>query len=281
MGDGHTPQRIGIIGLGVIGGSLARSLKASAAIYHITAYSVDPHDTDLALREGAVDVVATSAEACARAQDLVIYAVPLDATTELLRAHSGIWGQAAVTDVASLKAPVMAALRGTSGAKRFVGSHPIAGCEGSGFGRASERLFASASVCLTAEACDADALAMVTALWEGLGARPQVMDADEHDARMVWVSHAPQLVSNVLARVLARAGLSRDDLGPGGRDMTRLAASSPEMWKSLVASAAAPDATALRAVAAECEELASSLDTGDVAALTRLMNETCAWREDA
>lgn len=278
MSEPLRSQRIGIVGLGVLGGALARSLRASEASRLISAYSTDPADTDQALREGVIDVVAPSSEECVSAQDVVIYATPLDATVELVRAHTGLWGDAVVTDVASLKAPVMEAVRHTSGASRFMGSHPIAGSEGSGFGQGSADLFVGAPVWITPGGCASDVQASITALWKEVGARPQITDAGEHDARMVWISHTPQLLANALARTLQRAGISARDLGAGGRDMTRLAASAPEMWNSLLTAAAADDAAALRKVAIELEGIASSLEAGDFTMLTQLMRETQAWR---
>ncbi len=278
MSEFPRSQRIGIVGLGVMGGALARSLKASEASRFISAYSTNPADTDQALREGVIDVVASSPAECVSAQDMVIYAAPLDATVELVQAHAGLWGDAVVTDVASLKAPVMAAVSLTSGASRFVGSHPIAGREGSGFGQSSVDLFVGAPVWLTPGGCASEVQATISALWEEVGARPQIADAGEHDARMVWISHTPQLIANALAHLLQKAGISAQDLGPGGRDMTRLAASAPEMWNSLLATAAADDAAAVRKVASELERIASSLEAGDAATLNQLMRETQAWR---
>lgn len=279
MGKAPRPRRVGIIGLGVLGGSLACSLKKSGASPHITGYSVDPGDRSEAKRVGAIDAEAISAVECATGQDLVIYAVPLEATIELLQAHLEHWGDAVVTDVASLKAPVMAAIRGLDGAERFVGSHPMAGSEGSGFSHSSAHLFEGAPVWLTGLGSDPDASETVTSLWESVGAVPRAIEPEEHDTRMVWVSHVPQITANALAHALLSAGFSTDELGPGARGMTRLAGSSPEMWEGILASAAPADATALRAVAAELEQIAANLDAGKLSSVTTLMRKTRIWRE--
>jgi prephenate dehydrogenase len=124
----------------------------------------------------------------------------------------------------------------------------------------------------------AERAARVGSLWSALGARPTLVDAERHDHDMTLMSHLPQLTANLLASVLGDAGISAPDLGPGGRDMTRLAASSPEMWRDILALAPPELTGALRALAARAEEVAALVDEGRTDALEELMRRTCAWR---
>jgi prephenate dehydrogenase len=122
-------------------------------------------------------------------------------------------------------------------------------------------------------------LARARDFWTGLGAVPVVESAEAHDARMALASHLPQLVANGLARVLDARGVTCEALGPGGRDMTRLAASSPEMWVDLLAHGGPRLGGALRALGREMDRLAAVLERGDMGAVAEIMKETRAWRE--
>jgi prephenate dehydrogenase len=124
-------------------------------------------------------------------------------------------------------------------------------------------------------------VAPLHALWRALDARPAGIEAEEHDRLMALVSHLPQLTSNVLASVLAGDGVPRDRLGPGGADMTRLAASSPAMWRDVLAHASPELIEALRTLAATSSRVADLLEDRDLDAIETLMTGTRAWRTDA
>ena len=223
--------RIGIVGLGLMGGSLARGLKALGIAPHVAGFSLDPEDGRLALEATAIDELAPDPSVAAAGRDLVVYATPLGVTLKLLREHSGVWGEAAVTDVVSLKSPIMGMMTDLGEASRYVGSHPMAGGAASGFAASTGELFKNAPVWLVRGEGATRAADGVEQLWRALGSTPLWVDAVEHDARMTWVSHLPQLVANSLAAALANEGYTPSDLGPGGKDMTRLAASSPRRPK--------------------------------------------------
>jgi prephenate dehydrogenase len=118
----------------------------------------------------------------------------------------------------------------------------------------------------------------VERFWAALGARSAWIDPDAHDRLMVHASHLPQLVSNLLADALAGAGIAPGELGPGGRDMTRLAGSSPEIWRDLLTSSAPELSSALRELAAALNDAAGSLERMDMSALVDLMTRTRAWK---
>lgn len=278
-------MEIVMVGLGVMGGSLARDLSQLAggeSSSRVVGVTLDPDEGEAAVESGAVaswhspdDI----APALSRA-DLVIYAVPLGAAVDLLEAHAPAFASdAVVTDVTSLMGPLLEKARSLGLQDRYVGGHPMAGSAESGFGASREGLYRDARVWLAEGSGDDRCRERVAALWSGVGARPAWIEAEEHDRAMAWVSHLPQLVSNALATTLARRGISPGELGPGARDATRLAGSSPAMWRDLLAESAEEDALALRDVADVLGELAEALEGGREEEVLRVMEESRGWRE--
>jgi len=273
---------VAVIGLGLMGGSLARALRSLTPAPEVVGFSSSEQDLEGAMEAGVLDRPARDAEEAAASGDLVVYATPLGVTLELLSRHTAVWqGGAVVSDLASLKAPVAAQARAVGVEARWVGAHPMTGGEGSGFGASSDALYRGAPVWLCGRDASPDARARVAHLWSLLGASPAWITEREHDARMVGASHLPQILANALVGWMARAGLTPADLGPGGRDMTRLAASSPDMWSDLFRHSAPALSPALHELARTLSMLADRLDAKDIAAIARLMDETRQWCADA
>jgi prephenate dehydrogenase len=201
--------------------------------------------------------------------DAVVLAVPVLAAPALLRRLAPRLGAVPlVTDVGSTKRSIVAAAEAAGLGARFVGSHPLAGDHRSGWGASRAGLFAGARVYLTPGPSSApEALAACRALWTALGALPEVTDAEAHDRLLAWSSHLPQAVSSALALALARAGVPREALGPGGRDVTRLAGSSPGLWAQVAADNADALLPALDGMEAALRELREGVERGDPAAL--------------
>ena len=118
------------------------------------------------------------------------------------------------------------------------------------------------------------------AFWEMLGARPRRMEAPAHDRMMAWVSHLPQLTSNALALALMKAGLGPAHLGPGGRDMTRLAGSGAEMWEDLLQEDEAPLLEALGKLEGELAGLRELLAQGKTTEVGKIMTRTASWLKE-
>ena len=157
----------------------------------------------------------------------------------------------------------------------------MAGREASGFAASSADLFHDARVWTVAHDGARERVDGVHRLWEAVGARPPVrVGADEHDRLMALVSHLPQLTSNALVGVLVASGIEPTQLGPGGRAMTRLSASSPAMWRDLLGHARPELAEGLRALAESSERFADLLESGDVDTLATMMSRTAVWRRD-
>ncbi len=233
--------RLAVIGLGLIGGSLARALRSARAVEAVSAWDVDPVQRRVAAELG-VATVADSAAAAVAGADVVVLAVPVLHTAEALRAClPGLRPGTVVTDVgSSTKQSVLKDVAAVCGQLPpwFVAGHPIAGTEKSGVANSQAALFHNRRVILTPHpAQDAGALATVTALWLATGARVVRMDPAEHDAVFAATSHLPHILAYSFVDMLARLD-TRDEIFPnaggGFRDFTRIASSSPEMWHDII-----------------------------------------------
>lgn len=273
------PGPVAVVGLGVMGGSVVRALARRAPGVRI--YGIDPDDESAALAARDGVTLVDRLEDCELAGATVVFAAPLDVTVALVRSSAGAWSRAALaTDVASLKAPVIAAAQGApGGGATFVGAHPMCGSECSGYAAARPDLYEGADVwlCPAAAAASGGALDRAETFWRILGARPRTTAADRHDRTMAWASHLPQLLASALAVSLDEAGLTRDDLGPGGRDMTRLAGSGAAMWLPLLEAARDRDGRALAVLERHVAQLRGTLAEGDMEALARFIDRGRRW----
>lgn len=234
-------MRLAVIGLGLIGGSLARALRAAGGVSHIAAYDPDPEQGRRGRELGVIDAFAASAAEAAYGADVVVLAVPVLHTAEAARAaRQGLSADAVLTDVGSTKVSVLEDLARVFGTvpARFVAAHPIAGTEKSGVASSKAELFRGHRVVLTPHpGQDAEALAKVRGLWESVGARVVQMDAACHDAIFAATSHLPHVLAYAFVDMLTRLDRAEDifpNAGGGFRDFTRIASSSPEMWHDIL-----------------------------------------------
>lgn len=274
-----TPPRrtIAIIGLGLIGGSLARDLAALG--HRVFGHDADAASLRRAESDGVLSGVLGDRFEEVREADLTIVATPVDRVGVVLeRIAPHLAAGATVTDVGSTKATILASATVAGLAERFVGSHPLAGDHRSGWEASRPRLFHEATVYLCpTERTSAEALARVGALWADVGARCVRMDAATHDALMAWVSHLPQVAASAVAAVIADAGHTPAALGRGGRDVTRLASSSPAMWSAIARENAGPLGDAVHALVDQLSEIEAALRAGDHEALQRFFRHSHDW----
>lgn len=260
-------MNVAVLGLGLIGGSLLRALAAAG--HAVLGFDADPATRATARTAAALapagrrwQIAGTVRDAVGRA-DLAVLAVPLPAVPAVIRELDAFPGL--VTDVTSVKGPVRELTRG----RRFVGGHPMAGRETSGFGAADPALFDGCAwvLCLEEDTDLADWLD-VAALVTALGARAVPATAAEHDRAVATVSHVPHLLATALAAAAAGEPLAAT-LGAGSfRDGTRVAATRPELVAAMCGGNAAAVGPALDAVIADLAEVRRRLDSGDpVAAL--------------
>ena len=274
-------RRIALVGFGLMGGSLARALKTLPEPPHIRAAAGNPEDLENGLAAGVLDQALVHGPDLFEGLDLLVYATPLGPTLELMGDLADLLEpETLVTDLVSLKAPLLERMQSLGLSGRFIGSHPMAGREGRGFTASDENLFEDARVWVVPGDADSSSIARTKSFWEAIGGRPALQGAQEHDEMMVWVSHLPQLVANSLAMALGRAGFAPEDLGTGGRDMTRLAGSSPEMWEDLFRSAPKGLGEALKSVQENLLEIQELLDRGSVEDISTRMHQTRRWLKE-
>jgi prephenate dehydrogenase len=276
--------RLAIVGLGLIGGSLALAAREAKIPGRLLGVDRDPAHRQAARRLGIVDEVAGDLAAL-READLVVLAVPVGAICALLPDVAACVGrECLVTDVGSVKAPIVAAGDATFPDGRFVPGHPIAGRERSGPEAARPDLFAGAACILTpGERTRGDAAAQVEGLWRAVGCRVLRMEAAWHDDVFAAVSHLPHLVAYGLMDAVLRMerGPERISFAAGGlRDFTRVAASHPEMWRDIFLMNREPLRRALAAYREALDRLEAAMQSEDGEAVLRLLAQARVAREE-
>jgi prephenate dehydrogenase len=275
------PSSLSVIGLGAIGGSLAWQARL-AGVPRVVGFSPSRADAVQALRSSAVTELADSAAKAVRGAELVVLAVPVRATLDLIgRLRPSLEPGAVLTDVCSVKAPVVARALEEGLGDRFAGGHPLAGTHASGFGAARpDRLRGCVVYVCETGAPGGDRVGRrVMGFWEQvLEAQPVLIDSAAHDRQLAWTSHLPQAVASALAKALADRGLAGVSFGTGARDTTRLAASSPEMWLDILRFNRAEVADALEATEAGMAELRRLLAADDAEGLREYLTAAQRFR---
>ena len=290
---------IAIVGLGLIGGSIALAVRERWSSVLITAVDRAPVLAH-ASSSGAIDRAANTV-ADIGPVDLIILAAPVRQNVQLLaQVMPRLSGGAIVTDVGGTKRDIVSAAAGLqSGTTSFVGGHPIGGAERGGFGFARPDLFRGKPWIFTPiprdpgsgirdpRAVDPEsripnpaALERLFDFVRGLGARPSTMDAEMHDRVMAYVSHLPQLTASVLMDVVGRAA-SNDGLRFAGRgltDSTRLASSPASVWREICAANADDIGPALDALIARLSELRADLQNGRI--VDEIFDAAARWRAE-
>ena len=265
-----------------MGGSLAWQAR-QAGVPRVVGFSPSRADGVQALRASAITDLADSATHAARGADLVVLAVPAQATLDLIgRLRPVLEPGALLTDVCSVKAPILARAAAEGLGDRFAGGHPLAGTHVSGFVAARpDRLRGCVVyVCETGQTGGDHAARRLMRFWEDvLEAQPVIIDAEAHDRQLAWTSHLPQAVASALAKTLADRGLAGVSFGPGARDTTRLAASSPDMWIDILLLNRAAVIEALGAAESGLAELRRLLAGGDADGLREYLAAAQRFRE--
>jgi prephenate dehydrogenase len=234
-------QQLGVIGCGLMGGSFALALKRAGLVKRVVGYSKSPSTTDKARKLGIIDVAAESALLAVSGSDIVLIAVPVAATETTFKAiRHAMEPGVLFMDVGSTKRDVVDAARRVLRERlpSFVPAHPITGKEVSGIQHADGALYAGRQVILTPLAQTApDLVQKATDVWSAIGAQVLKMTPENHDAAFAAVSHLPHLLAFAYFSAVVNQPAGRDFLslaGPGFRDFTRIAASSPETWRDIL-----------------------------------------------
>jgi prephenate dehydrogenase len=234
-------NQLGVIGCGLMGGSFALALKRGGLVKRVVGYSKSPSTTERAKKMGVIDVAAESALLAVAGSDIVLLSVPVAATEATFKAIRHLVEPGVlVMDVGSTKRDVVdaarRALRERVGA--FVPAHPIAGKELSGIQHADAALYSGRQVILTPLPQNPPELVQkATDVWSAIGTQVLKMTPENHDAAFAAVSHLPHMLAFAYFSGVVNQPLGKDYLslaGPGFRDFTRIAASSPEMWRDIL-----------------------------------------------
>lgn len=236
----HHLKKLVIFGVGLIGGSLALALKRTMPQLYITGVGRSGESLKVARELGIIDSIATDAHSALADADMVVIAAPVAQTASILQTIAPhLDSRTIVTDVGSTKGDVIQAAKQNLGVSfsRFVPAHPIAGAEKSGATAALAELFQGKNLVLTpVSETNPGAVQQVREMWEAAGARVQQMTAEQHDSIFAAVSHLPHLLAFALVDEIAsrpNANQLFDFAASGFRDFTRIAGSSPEMWRDI------------------------------------------------
>jgi len=272
-------KKIVIFGVGLIGGSFALALRRAGVASEVVGFGRSAATLEQARQLGILDRIGDDVAREVHDADLVLLATPVAQMTDIFaRIAPHLGAQTLVTDGGSTKSDVVAAARANLGARieQFIPAHPIAGAEKSGAAAAQADLFQGKKVVLTPLPENSKvAVARVRNAWEWCGANVSELTAQQHDEVFAAVSHLPHLLSFALVHDLAQRD-NRDQLlafaASGFRDFTRIAASSPEMWRDICLANREALMRELQQYAAELHVLHQALENNDAAKLEEIFS---------
>lgn len=262
-------ERIAILGLGLLGGSVALAARRSGVAGIVAAASRRPGPLEQALRSGVVDEIGGVTTAV-RDADLVVLCAPIGVMPTLLEeAGPALRDGALVTDVGSVKGVLADQLPGIlpSGVE-YIGAHPMAGSHERGAVHATADLFVGAPCVVTPQSgASQSAVDRVADFWRALGARVALRSPAAHDIDVAWVSHAPHALAFAFAHALGRAPETAGELaGSGFRDFTRIAQSGGEMWSEILHTNRKALSGPLQSFSRSLALLAEAIESGDLEA---------------
>jgi prephenate dehydrogenase len=277
-------RQLTIVGLGLLGGSVAKAARGRRVAQAIVAVGRDARRLEAARRDGVVDTATTDLASAVAGAEVVLLSAPVAAIEALLPAVALYTpAGAVVTDVGSAKAAIAQTADRLAGERplAFVGSHPMAGSEQSGYGVSRADLFEGATIIVTPTARSRpDTTERVRAFWEALGGRVTILAPDLHDQVVAAISHLPHLVAYALVDSVTRLNGNALDLAARGfKDTTRIAASDPRVWREIFETnrtALTGTLAAFRSALTDLEELVAR---GEGEALEQKLAEIKAVRE--
>jgi prephenate dehydrogenase len=259
-----------IVGVGLIGGSLAAALRSRKLVQTIIGVGRDSARLELARQAGLIDKSSTDLAAAAAQADVIVFCTPVDRVAQGVReAVQHARPGTLLTDVGSVKQPICDALRDIP---TFIGSHPIAGSHRQGFEAADANLFEGRTCVVTPLPSATTAQVIrVERLWQGIGMRTVQMSPDDHDQALAMTSHLPHLVASALASTLTEA--NQPLTGSGFRDTTRIAAGDPDLWTSILLQNGQHVIRGIEAVQRQLEAYKQSLAAQNGEQIKRLLSE--------
>jgi prephenate dehydrogenase len=263
---------LAIIGVGLLGGSIALAARSSQTARSILGISRNPETLAAAQSRGMFDETSQHLDAVSKA-NLAVICTPVKEISRLAREIMALSPCIIVSDVGSSKEEIVEDVESEAkGPCRFVGGHPLAGSEKTGVAHARANLFEKRIVFLTAtQKTDQRATKLLRSFWESFGATIVEMPAQQHDQIMAQTSHAPHLLAYALAGSISHEYLRF--AGTGFRDSIRLAGSDPKLWVEIILSNRENVLAALRQVQSRGQMIQQALEAGDESVLLRLFSE--------
>lgn len=272
-------MNIGFVGFGLIGGSIAKRLKKVHPEYIITVTSRSKAPLYKAKEDGVVDIVAESLDNSFSRCDFIFLCTPVVTITKYLEALKPVINDTCIiTDVGSVKGYIHEAVHAAGLDSQFIGGHPMAGSEHSGYEYSTDDMLRNAVYIITPTATSPkDKVDVLCGIARDLQANPVVMDYHKHDRAVAGISHVPHLASAALAKMVC----DNDDdeqhmhkLAAGGfKDTTRIAASSPEMWEQICTTNRPAIAELLECYIADLEVILSHIRDDDEAACSEYVKQ--------
>lgn len=275
-------ERLAVLGLGLLGGSVAWSARARGLCHGVVGYDRDASQREIAAERGMVDRSDDDPRKAVAEASLVVLATPSHTIPDLARQIApALTAGVVLTDVASVKAPLCEALPPLlPEGVHYVGSHPMAGGHGHGAAAARVDLIDGAAVAVTPIHPGHPATERVAKFWRELGARVVYRSPGDHDLEVAWISHLPHVLAFIFAEALRRAPEGAGELvGSGFRDFTRIGRSSPELWADILEANADALAVPLKQSGAALRELGEAIQAGDRAALVEKLTRARAVLE--
>ncbi|TWU34401.1 prephenate dehydrogenase [Novipirellula artificiosorum] len=276
------PRRIAIVGVGLLGASVAKSVRATIKDLHVTGVVRDPGKRESLLLNHVIDSGTDSIETASRDADVVVVATPVNHIADFsLRASAASPADCLITDVGSTKQGIVDAVAKDHDAiQKFVAAHPIAGSEKTGADYACADLFRGKMTVLTPHPqTSVEQLKRAERFWQLTGSRTVTMTPAEHDDHLAAVSHVPHLASSAVANLVAAD--SANLVGSGWLDITRVAAGDPGMWLAICQENRQAIRRQLAQLAGSIDDLQQMLKDSDDVGLLRWLQQAKSIRDQA
>lgn len=277
-------MKLGFIGLGLIGGSVAKAARKKEPDVEIVAFDKDTQSLDLALASGTVSRALTQIDASLDNCDILFLCAPVHSNTEyLLLLKQYLSEKTILTDVGSVKGEIHEAISAAGLSRWFVGGHPMAGSEKSGFTNANDHLIENAYYILTpTEETPDEKTDFLYRFVASLGSLPLILKPQQHDYVTGAVSHLPHIIASSLVNLVkdsdSRDGIMKLIAAGGFKDITRIASSSPDMWEQILIANHANISTLLSQYMVSLEQIKSQIDSLDASSIRRFFESSRDYR---
>lgn len=275
---------IGFIGLGLIGGSIARGLKRADERTRIMAYMRTRKNLEEAKADGVIDIILDGVDETLSQCDMIFLCTPVEYNASYLeKLRPYLKPGAILTDVGSTKTDIHETVKKMGMENVFVGGHPMAGSEKTGYGNSTDHLLENAYYVITpTEKSTREQIARMTQVASAIGAIPLVLDYRQHDYSVAAISHLPHLIASSLVNLVRDSdspdGTMRRIAAGGFKDITRIASSSPVMWEQICMTNTENIKILLRRYISSLEEVYASLENHDGQAIHNLFEESGNYR---